>query len=148
MEKKPLAPRKNAHGVNKFYNNCNNEQTIYVKIDDDIIWLEENFIKNILDFRVDNPEYFLVCGNIINNAICDHIHQKISAIPDHPHISYSSWCPVGWTDSAFAEKKHEFFLNALSKKDINRYKFDGWVLFRHERISINCISWFGVWPRL
>ena len=146
VEKKPLVPWANSCGVSKFYDNCNNEQTIYIKIDDDIIWLEENFIKNILEFRLDNPEYFLVSANIINNAICDYIHQNVGAIPGHPKITYSSCDDSAWRDPFFAEDKHRIFLKYLSSGDTEGYKFDKHVLLTQERFSINCICWFGVWP--
>lgn len=146
VEKKPLEPWANAFGLNKFYDNCNDEQTIYIKIDDDIIWLEENFIKNILEFRVDNPEYFLVSANIINNAICDYIHQNIGVIPGHPKITYSVSDISAWKNPLFAENKHRIFLKYLSSGNTEGYKFDKHVLLNQEGFSINCICWFGVWP--
>ena len=46
--------------INAFYKECTEEDTVYFKLDDDIIWMEPGLIEKMVRFRVENPDYFLV----------------------------------------------------------------------------------------
>ena len=74
--------------IHNFFKNTIDHNTIYIRLDDDIVWMEDNFIKNLYNFRINNPQYFLVYGNIINNAVVDHIHQRLGAIDTEKIIGY------------------------------------------------------------
>ncbi|RYC77224.1 hypothetical protein BFJ63_vAg19902, partial [Fusarium oxysporum f. sp. narcissi] len=54
----------------------------YVKIDDDILWIDDNAIPNLVTRKVDYPEDFVVSGNIINNPPLGFMHFRIGAL--HP----------------------------------------------------------------
>lgn len=129
--------------IHNFFKNTIDNNTIYIRLDDDIVWLEENFIKNLYNFRSNNPQYFLVYGNIINNAIIDHIHQRLGVLPEKPVIGYGCMDHYGWWEPTMAEIKHKIFLDNLKNNTINKYKFSQWVLNAYERVSINAISWLG-----
>lgn len=129
--------------VHAFYKHACDPNKIYIKMDDDLVWLENNFIKNLVNFRKENPEYFLVYGNIINNAIIDHIHQRFGALNIPEIIGYSCGDHFGWGVPEIAEKKHNNLINSIINDDLNKFKFNKNILFYFERVSINCISWFG-----
>jgi hypothetical protein len=130
--------------ISYFFKHAENDDTLYIRFDDDVVWMEQDFIKNLIKFRIENPHYFLVYGNIINNAIIDHIHQRIGALDYKDNlINYNCGDDIGWKSSEFAKLKHENFLQKLSSNSIESYKFDKWDLIFNERVSINCISWLG-----
>jgi len=130
--------------ISSFFKYAKNPDTIYIRFDDDIVWIEEDFIKKMSEFRIANPEYFLVYGNIINNAIIDLIHQRMGALEyKNFEINYDCGDPIGWGNSDFAEMKHRNFFQKFESNNLNSYKFNKWELFFNERVSINCISWFG-----
>ena len=129
--------------IHNFFKNTIDHNTIYIRLDDDIVWMEDNFIKNLYNFRINNPQYFLVYGNIINNAVVDHIHQRLGAIDIEKIIGYGCMDHYGWHDPEMAESKHRLFLRSLHMKTLDRYKFSQWILNLYERVSINAISWFG-----
>lgn len=130
--------------ISSFFKHAKDSDTLYIRFDDDVIWMEEDFIKKLSKFRLENPEYFLVYGNIINNAVIDHLHQRIGALPYLNNIvSYSCGDENGWSNPQAAELKHENFFKKLNRGELNDFKFKKWDLFFHERVSINCISWFG-----
>ena len=52
--------------INAFYKDCTEQDTIYFKLDDDIVWMESGLIEKMVKFRVDNPHYFLVSPLVIN----------------------------------------------------------------------------------
>lgn len=126
-----------------FFKNTIDTNTIYVRFDDDIVLIDslENF-KKFLDFRIDNPEYFLVFANILNNAVTSHLHQRAGSIEYDKIINYSSICEVGLRDPKLAEKIHTTILDAGC--DLSSFKsLSDWICMYYERVSINCISWFG-----
>ena len=127
-----------------FYKYCQDVDTIYIKIDDDICFIENEAIENLVNFRIKNPEYFLVMGNIINNSICSFIHQKIGNIPNfYPPIQYSSDDTMGWKNPIVAKILHNNFLNDIVKCQISKYFFKQWILNDFNRFSINFFCWFG-----
>lgn len=59
--------------INAFYRQCVEDNTIYFKMDDDIVWMEPDAIKEMVDFRIDNPQYFLVSPLVINNSLSTYL---------------------------------------------------------------------------
>ena len=45
-----------------FFKRCIEPGVVYVRIDDDVVWLEAGALRQLIRFRVDNPGYFLVLG--------------------------------------------------------------------------------------
>lgn len=81
-----------AHNVKRFYNYCIEPDTFYFKVDDDIIFLENNIFEVLSQYKIDNPEIFLVYPMIINNYWCTHFLRKYDAIdvPECP-VCDGSW---------------------------------------------------------
>ena len=145
LEYLPVGTRVNGNStIFNFFKNCKDINTIYVRFDDDIVVVDniEQF-KKFLMFRKNNPEYFLVYANIINNAICTHIHQRNGNIGFNNGISgYECIDRIGWKDENFAKYIHLHVLNNL-KGDISLFRMKNWILYYFERVSINVISWMG-----
>ena len=95
----------------------------------------------LVEFRINHPEYFLVYGNILNNAILSHIHQKSGKLSTKDgNVGYSCMDDIGWKNGEFTLKLHEYVLG----KTLSYFYFkDIWNLVDFERVSINCISWLG-----
>jgi len=120
------------------------KDAIYLRLDDDIVWLEKGAITNMFDFRLKNPQYFLIVGNVINSSLISHLHQRFGLIGyDRGFNNYECFCNIGWGSGRYAELAHDGFLTNLEKGNLERYKFDRWELWAHERISINVICWLG-----
>ncbi len=129
-------------GIPQFFRNCIDDRTIYVRLDDDIVYLEPNFFETLLRFRVDNPDYFLVFPHIINNAICSYIQVKRKAIDADAPIY--PWCMdwTAWWNPRFAEQIHRAFLRSVAQGEIVNWHF-GPKLLAFTWFSINCMTWFG-----
>ncbi|KAF4450782.1 hypothetical protein F53441_6114 [Fusarium austroafricanum] len=54
----------------------------YVKIDDDVVWIDDNAIPNMVTRKHNHPKDFVVSGNIINNPPLGFFHMRMGAI--HP----------------------------------------------------------------
>ena len=133
--------------IYSFFPGASQPGTTYLRLDDDIVWLEPGFIKSIMAFREANPRPFLVYGNIVNNAITSHIFQRIGLVGfDHGLTSYQSSDKVGYMSVGFAESMHRALLSKVVSTQqtmLEPWKFPNWNLFEYERMSINAIAWLG-----
>jgi hypothetical protein len=118
------------------------ENTVYLRLDDDIVWLEATFVSKMFEYRLSRPEPFLVYGNIINNALLSYLHQRAGVVPLAPkRCGYACMDSVGWKDPLFAESVHRAFLASKLLKPWQH--FERWVLYCYERCSINAVAWLG-----
>ena len=116
----------------------------YLKIDDDIIWMEPNFIDKAFIAREKySQDYFLIYPNIINNAIISTLHMRFGHIPWNDRCWYNFMDPVGWGNPLFAEHLHRLFLNDITNNTYTNWYFDKWNLDDREQVSINSILWTG-----
>lgn len=131
--------------IHHFFKNTIDTNTIYVRFDDDVIFVDDAVaFENFIAFRIANPQYFLVYGNILNNAIISHLQQNAGNLTVHKTVSYNSMDAIGWKDPYFAELIHREVVERL-KQDGNLKSFyiNNHILHSYERVSINCISWLG-----
>ena len=127
----------------KFFQDCTDPDTIYIRLDDDICYIAPDAIANLVRFRRENPDPFLVFGNIVNNAVCAYFHQRAGLISATDRLSNMCMDPVGWGSPTFARAIHRSFL-----RDLDRGATDRWqrIAIDHkgfQRFSINVICWMG-----
>lgn len=116
------------YSIHPFFKYCTEPNTIYIRFDDDIVWMADDAVEKLLEFRVDNSGYFLVYPHIINNSMNKN--------PDSPfrHIK-GDW----FRDGKHCVEKHNYFLDNI--KDLDQFKiadFESTAV-----LNINCICWFG-----
>jgi hypothetical protein len=87
-----LRPPGPTSSIGQFYRHCVDDDTIYIRFDDDVVFIEPDFFPKFLRFRVENQQYFLVFPNIINNAVCTYIQAARGAI--QPGASIHPWCKM------------------------------------------------------
>lgn len=125
-----------------FLKECIDEKTIYLRLDDDIIYMDHiEYFKEFLDFRIEHPEYFLVYLNVLNNGFISYIHQRLGNIGTKEGIVKSDASDkVGWDSPTFAKYLHEDILT----NGIEKFRFNKpWILYENELVSVNAICWFG-----
>jgi hypothetical protein len=121
-------------------------KTIYVRFDDDILWLEKNALRNLVDFRIDNPQYFLVFANIWNNATLSYIHQQAGRIglDCGKVVGMNCMDPVGWKSPQFGEYVHRLLLDHIKARTEAALLFTPPVRIpAGHRFSISCFAFFG-----
>lgn len=134
------------NNIHQFFKFARDPDTTYVRLDDDVVYLCPGFVRTLRDYRREHPKPFLVFGNIVNNAVVSHLHQRNMAIDYAPaKCGYACTDNVGWKDPHFAYAVHDAFLKDLEKGSADRWhrSFRAWHLWDYERVSINCISWLG-----
>lgn len=115
---------------------------VFLKCDDDIIYMDIEQFKGYIDCIKQNPQYFFISANVINNGICAYLQQKAHSIPEE--IGHFESPPNGlygslWANGGKATKLHEFFVSQQGKTLSLEKELVEW----NERIFINFIGWTG-----
>ena len=128
--------------INAFYKQCVDEDTIYFKLDDDIIWMEDGAIEKMVKFRVDNPQFFLVSPLVINNAQCTYLLQVCNKLKLNRYYNSAADNLVLWKSGEFASQLHQWFLQKIDDKSLDELHLGSHPMALC-RFSINSILWFG-----
>jgi hypothetical protein len=131
-----------AKTIAQFFPLCTSPDTLYIRFDDDICFLEKGVIPRIARYRAAHPDPFLVSPVVINNAIVTYILQVLGRLSYPTYLTANCLDPIAWNNPAFAEELHRTFLSLLQKGQIDYFKFPGRPVAIN-RFSINCISWLG-----
>jgi hypothetical protein len=115
---------------------------LFLKCDDDIVYMDLDGLAGFIDHRRKNPHYFVTSANVVNNGVCAYFQQVSGALPTS--LGHFERPPGGfggtlWTDPDKANKLHDFFLAAPKKELPLPSKVVDW----QERQSINFIAWLG-----
>ncbi len=129
--------------INAFYKTCVEENTIYFKLDDDVVWMEPGLIEKMVKFRVDNPQYFLVSPLVINNSLSTYLLQIEGRLKLDKYYEAGCSHPVLWKSGYFAKELHLWFIEHYLKKNQWRKLYVGKKEMGMTRFSINAILWFG-----
>lgn len=129
----------------KYYRYTTDPNTIYIRFDDDIVFVDDQYFTNILDFRINNPQYFLVFGNIWNNAIISYLHQRFGHLSSEHGIVEKDFCmdEVGWRSPFFAEYIHKVLQEKINTGKTSDLFFNRWELHNAKRFSISNFAFFG-----
>jgi hypothetical protein len=132
--------------IHKFFPECVDPNTLYFRMDDDVCWLDKDCMRQWVEARYNDRLSFVVYANIVNNAICSHLHARFGAM----HLwngmpRYACLCDLGWNSPEYAHEVHKNLMDKMEKGELDDYKFaGGWLIKPGEtRVSINAISWRG-----
>ncbi|KAJ2906723.1 uncharacterized protein MKZ38_000459 [Zalerion maritima] len=73
---------------------------ILIKIDDDVVFIEDNAVSAIVKRLLENPDYFAVSANVINNPLLSYVHRGLGMYepffpemekPEPEQVNSSSW---------------------------------------------------------
>lgn len=54
---------------------------VFLKCDDDIVYMDYKKLNGFIEFRQQQPQYFLVSANVLNNGYCAFLQQQAGYIP-------------------------------------------------------------------
>ena len=128
--------------IGAFHRHATDEDTIYIRLDDDIVWLQPDFFERHLAFRIANPGYLLTMPLVVNNAVCTALLQETGKIRLSRRVGIRAFDPIGWRDGTFAVALHRLFLGLVETKQWSRL-WGGNYPIGLNRFCINCICWFG-----
>lgn len=128
--------------IYRFFRQAIEPRTVYIRFDDDIVWIEKDSIEKIARFRINNPQYFLTSPIIINNAVITSLLIMLGKITDIAHIRPNVLDDLAWKDPIFAYHLHKRFIGLINNNNLDSLRFDKREISLN-RWSINCISWLG-----
>jgi hypothetical protein len=140
----PKIPVDGNQSIYHFFEDCVSPDEIYVRLDDDIVYIGKGSIRRLAEERMIDSHSFLLYGNIVNNAIMTHLHQRTGAIGHEAgSVGYACMDPTGWNNPAFAEHVHRTFIGRFYENTLDAFKLADSPLWNFERTSINAICWSG-----
>ncbi|RWX75433.1 hypothetical protein EPK99_17165 [Neorhizobium lilium] len=117
-------------------------ETVFLKCDDDIVYMDLDKLNAFIDFRILNPHYLVLSANVVNNVACAYWQQVAGMIPrelgqfEYPPEYGGSL----WQSPEKANALHDFFLS----KTIKALPLPKQVIeMSGARVSINFIAWLG-----
>lgn len=128
--------------VNYIYCDATDDNTIYIKIDDDIIFLEDNLIEEIAERKIKDKNAFLVSPIVINNVLCAHMLQKNRKLDWVQRYISANAGGFSHSEPQFAEKYHKFFIDIIRNTRVSNLHIHD-QYFASVRFSINCIAFSG-----
>lgn len=130
--------------IGQYFRTTTDADAIYVRMDDDVVWLEPGFFDKLLAQRLLERDAFLVFPLIINNAVCTFLLQNLGLL-DVPHrLTPHCLDKTAWGSGEFAEALHRDFLARVHAGTYDNLHFAPNVVASLARVSINCMAWFGV----
>ena len=137
-----LTGSRRIRSIGAFHRLATDADTIYVRFDDDVVWLQPDFFERHLDFRIANPDYLLTMPLIVNNAVCTALLENTGKVGLSRPVAYNAFDKIGWRDGQFAEAIHAMFLDLVETGSWGHLHGGAYPIALN-RFSINCICWFG-----
>jgi hypothetical protein len=128
--------------IQAFWPSAAEADTVYVRFDDDVVWIDPRFFDTLLGFRLRHPEYFAVAPLIINNAMSTYLLQTFRKIRTPRPVGPSRFDPIGWVNPTLAISLHGFFQTLVARGEVEKLNC-GPIPLSGNSFSINCIAWFG-----
>ncbi|KOS16920.1 hypothetical protein ESCO_004912 [Escovopsis weberi] len=107
------------------------DDTMYIKIDDDIVYIEDNAFASIISTKAAHPEYFVVSGNVVNQPLISWLHWNLGAIkPYLPELNKAYPAPkagskLSWRPSLLPawQGKDDFEVKDWNPPDHQRHRW-------------------------
>lgn len=129
----------NPFNIHKFFQFAQDDNTIYLRFDDDIVFIKEGAVEKLIQCRIDNPKPFIICANIINNTTIDKIHQDIGWLgKELGSVSGERLDELGWKNPEFVEKIHNTFMISSQPP-----YFPNRIIGTFKEFSISCFAFWG-----
>ena len=96
--------------------------SIYVKIDDDVIWMADDAISRLVTTKIQHPEYLLVSANMVNSPLMGWLHYRAGAV--HPYLPEMSLQDTSTTTDA-QTRSYQGDIQPVSWKHVDHPLWEG-----------------------
>lgn len=120
-----------------------NEGCLYLRLDDDICFIEPGAISKVFETRKNNNSSLLVYGNILNNSVIQYHQQQNGLFNDFPEFGYDCMHEGTWAFGQHAERLHNLFFEKLEENNLKYFYIDDYIEKAFVRTSVNVISYRG-----
>jgi hypothetical protein len=138
--------------ISPFWGKSTDEDTIYVRFDDDVVFVAEGTIEAIVNFRIKNPQYLFIYPFTVNNSQHSRNLQDRGLVStqhgwvrtEEELFGQGIYDPVGLLSPSFVRELHLTLFKHHSENTINQLMTPEPIIWKYgSQISINCICWFG-----
>jgi hypothetical protein len=128
----------------KYYSNKKYENTIFIKLDDDIVFISIDKINNFIETITNNPNQ-IISSNVINNGVCSFYNENIKKmVIDSAILNNNSSLNDFWylcTNKNFFNLSHDYFINEFNKNNLKLCNLEEKkISIERTRFSINTIG--------
>lgn len=128
----------------EFFRNTHDDDTIYIRMDDDIVWYEPGAIQKIAQARIDHPDAFAIYPNVINSTIVSQWHQDVGALGKEAGECHRQYLDeFAYTDSKFIDLIHNTFKRRYAEGSLSAYYIPSRSMDDYQKFSICSIAWWG-----
>jgi hypothetical protein len=131
------------NSVYRFYHDCVEDNTVYVKVDDDICFIHDSFFPNMLKAVLGREATNYACvGNVFNVPYVTKLLQDRGTLGDAlGHSTGDPRCPHACTNGEFAAYIHKQFLDIVDRNDVESLFFSSHYITGRQRIGT--MAWTG-----
>lgn len=135
--------------IHRFYHVLQATDAIYVRLDDDLVYLDTGAIPAIVRHKIKHPELFLVYPTIINNTRMSYLLQHQGLIPvSWGNIQDRFLEATAWRSGEFAEKLHRKAIAAIGNGTlVDEFGLADTILIGsspdgvpYNHLSVNCFA--------
>lgn len=123
--------------------NCTDPDAIYVRFDDDIVFVEQGTVKALVEARLKYPDPYLIFPVIINNAVLAHYLEQAGKLKHPQGKSYTPYVfdPLIWSPNMCFDI-HNQFIDQVNQHGVEHFHISD-IDLPPQHISINCMVYFG-----
>ncbi|MFJ8995613.1 hypothetical protein ACIRQH_35060 [Streptomyces sp. NPDC102279] len=127
------------------YREMTDPDTVYLRFDDDVVYVHESAVENLVRARIQMPAPVAVFPIIFNNAICSYFLQACQKIPiEWGEVKPYCMDPNGWASGPFAVKLHELLLSHIEAGTVeDLYLHHDFQLAPGTQFSVSCFASLG-----
>lgn len=130
-----------------FYRSATDANTVYLRFDDDIVYIHESAIENLVGKRLEMPHATAIFATTWNNAIVSWYAQKAGVIPETlGRLGAEPFCmdPMGWANGQFAVDIHHLLLDKIETGRVeDLYLYQDFPIKPGTQFSVSCFASLG-----
>lgn len=142
----PISVKNNPHGAWKYlYKFMQDSGVIYIKMDDDVVFIKPGYISNTVKFKVDHPEYLCVFPVIVNNP---YVCTLLKVHPMMFGTNLTKWQMMNayfYNGDLGAALHTQFLTKPTNLWEIDNHEFGPeavqWKYNTHEHLVSNMVAW-------
>ena len=141
---KQLPDAKGGWGIiGDFFQFCDDPEALYLRLDDDIVFIEEGFFTRYIErAQAVRGKALWFSPLVINNALCSILIKYLSKVTIEGPITCQAMCPFSWKYANLPAALHPVFQDAARQDRLDDFRVPDREV-RMSRFSINALGFFG-----
>jgi hypothetical protein len=129
--------------IGEFFRFCDDPHALYLRLDDDIVFLEQGFFRRfIARAEAERGGALWFSPVVINNGICNWFLKYFSRVAIRGPVTSQAMCPFTWRHAEFPRAIHPVFVDAVRQGRLDLFRIPD-ADIRFSRFSINAVGFFG-----